>query len=132
MASRSGSCGRRRRSYFCRIANARTRRQFGMLMRSPVIAALAALLAFAGWQHRAAAQSAEPMAVAPPATAAPPAPVAVSSGDVQIEWEVKNRFRLFRREADFQRHVAAAQAGSLLGAEHVLDRGTEGRGWAQA
>src|SRR5256885_1874368 len=25
----------------------------------------------------------------------------------RIEWEVKNRFRLFRSESDFQRHVAA-------------------------
>ncbi len=46
-------------------------------------------------------------------------------------WEVKNRFRLFRREADFQRHVIANRAGSQLAAEHQLERATGGRGWAQ-
>ena len=30
------------------------------------------------------------------------------NGGPRIEWEVKNRFRLFRSEADFQRQVAAA------------------------
>ena len=29
------------------------------------------------------------------------------NGGPRIEWEVKNRFRLFRSEADFQRQVAA-------------------------
>ena len=38
-----------------------------------------------------------------------------------IEWEVKNRFRLFRREADFQRHVVASRARQSLAAEQMLD-----------
>ena len=33
----------------------------------------------------------------------------------RIEWEVKNRFRLFRSEADFQRHVAADRGDGVLG-----------------
>src|SRR5215831_11372751 len=37
-----------------------------------------------------------------------------------IEWEVKNRFRLFRNEADFQHHVAAAHSGGVLAAERRL------------
>src|SRR5438132_7576348 len=48
-----------------------------------------------------------------------------------IEWEVKNRFRLFRNEADFQRHVAAAHSGGVLAAERRLARDSDGRGWAR-
>jgi hypothetical protein len=48
-----------------------------------------------------------------------------------IEWEVKNRFRLFRNEADFQRHVAADRGDGLLAAEDRLARESEGRGWAR-
>lgn len=48
-----------------------------------------------------------------------------------IEWEVKNRFRLFRSEADFQRHVAATRNDSVLAAEQRLARETDGRGWAR-
>ena len=69
---------------------------------------------------RAGAQPAEPGA----------SPQAADAG-MTIEWEVRNRFRLFRREADFQRHVIANRAGSQLAAEHLLERDTGGRGWAQ-
>src|SRR3981081_1739263 len=48
-----------------------------------------------------------------------------------IEWEVKNRFRLFRSEADFQRHVAATRSDGILAAERLLARATDGRGWAR-
>src|SRR6266571_6907810 len=48
-----------------------------------------------------------------------------------IEWEVKNRFRLFRNESDFQRHVAAARHGSVVAAEQSLARQSDGRGWAR-
>jgi hypothetical protein len=48
-----------------------------------------------------------------------------------IEWEVKNRFRLFRNEVDFQRHVAAMRGGGVLAAERRLARETDGRGWAR-
>ena len=47
-----------------------------------------------------------------------------------IEWEVKNRFRLFRSEADFRRHVAI-RADSVLAAEQHLARDSDGRGWAR-
>src|SRR5262249_43502085 len=49
----------------------------------------------------------------PPGTggAAPSGPLQILpptiSSDLHIVWEVKNRFRLFRREADFLKHVAA-------------------------
>ena len=80
-------------------------------MRAIAFAVLAALLACMAFDSPTAAQSAAP--------------------GMQIAWEVQNRFRLFRRDADFQRHVAASRAGSLLAAEHMLERDTDGRGWAK-
>src|SRR6266851_360598 len=53
------------------------------------------------------------------------------AGGPRIEWEVKNRFRLFRNEADFQRHVAAASSEGVLAAERRLARDSDGRGWAR-
>ncbi len=49
----------------------------------------------------------------------------------RIEWEVKNRFRLFRSERDFQRHVAAWRNDGILGSERRLAVDTDGRGWAR-
>ncbi|HEX2653823.1 MAG TPA: hypothetical protein VHN11_09260 [Xanthobacteraceae bacterium] len=49
----------------------------------------------------------------------------------RIEWEVKNRFRLFRNEADFERHVAAYRGDSIVAAEGRLADGSRGRGWAR-
>jgi hypothetical protein len=51
--------------------------------------------------------------------------------EMQIDWEVKNRFRLFRRDADFQHHVVANRTGSQLAAERWLSQATDGRGWAK-
>lgn len=51
-------------------------------------------------------------------------------GDLRIGWEVKNRFRLFRNEADFARHVAVHRGG-VLAAEQRLAAATNGRGWAR-
>ncbi len=58
---------------------------------------------------------------------AQPAP----AGGPRIDWEVKNRFRLFRSEADFQRHVAAYRGDGILAAEQRLARDSDGRGWAR-
>src|ERR1043166_693335 len=76
-------------------------------------------------------------AIQPPAT--PPAPAGplqilppTVSPDLRIVWEVKNRFRLFRREADFLRHVAAQSIKSVLAAEQIMAQETDGRGWARA
>jgi hypothetical protein len=62
-----------------------------------------------------------------------PASAQPAAGDnaPRIEWEVKNRFRLFRNEADFQRHVAAHQDDGILAAEARLERRSDGRGWAK-
>jgi hypothetical protein len=53
------------------------------------------------------------------------------SGGLHIDWEVKNRFRLFRSEADFQRHVAADRGDGILASEDRLARESDGRGWAR-
>jgi hypothetical protein len=49
----------------------------------------------------------------------------------RIEWEVKSRFRLFRSEADFQRHVEAMRGDGVLAAERRLAKDSDGRGWAR-
>src|SRR5215218_5147594 len=52
-------------------------------------------------------------------------------GDLRIVWEVKNRFRLFRNEADFERIAAAHRGDGVLPAEQRLATATNGRGWAR-
>ncbi len=73
-------------------------------------------------------------AQSPPARAQtptqPPAQAAEAE-PLRIEWEVKNRFRLFRNEADFQRHVAAYRGDGVLAAEERLARASDGHGWAR-
>ena len=49
--------------------------------------------------HAAAQAPAGPLQILPPTI----------SQDLRIVWEVKNRFRLFRREADFRRHVGGVE-----------------------
>lgn len=60
------------------------------------------------------------------ALAQPAAPDAL-----RIEWQVKNRFRLFRDEADFQRHVAALKEDGIRAAETRMESEGDGRGWAK-
>lgn len=55
----------------------------------------------------------------------------VVTNEPRIVWEVKNRFRLFREEKDFQLHVDALRGRSIIEAEQVLARDSEGRGWAR-
>lgn len=73
------------------------------------------------------------LALALLAGAVSPVPCAAEPDDgrLRIEWEVKNRFRLFRDERDFQRHVAAHRNDGVLGAEARLARESDGRGWAR-
>src|SRR4051794_8501417 len=54
-----------------------------------------------------------------------------AGGPLQISWEVRNRFRLFREERDFALHVEAARGRSVLGSERVLELQSDGRGWAR-
>ncbi len=50
---------------------------------------------------------------------------------MQISWEVRNRFRLFREERDFLLHVESAQDRSILASEQALELQSDGRGWAR-
>src|SRR5262245_12186314 len=56
---------------------------------------------------------------------------AQDAGAMQINWEVRNRFRLFREERDFLLHVENARNRSILAAEQSLELQSEGRGWAR-
>ena len=67
--------------------------------------------------------SAAPQSVAPP-------PV-VQSTTMQISWEVRNRFRLFREERDFNLHAASLRGQSILASEQALAVQSDGRGWAR-
>jgi hypothetical protein len=67
----------------------------------------------------------------PGAPDAPPAPIVEPATGVVITWEVANRFRLFRDERDFRRHVEAESGRGVLEAEQDLAEASEGRGWAR-
>ena len=54
-----------------------------------------------------------------------------ADGPLQISWEVRNRFRLFREERDFALHVEAARGRSVLASEQALGLQSDGRGWAR-
>jgi hypothetical protein len=56
---------------------------------------------------------------------------AQTSGAMQISWEVRNRFRLFKEERDFLLHVEAARNRTILEAEQALAIQSDGRGWAR-
>ncbi|MGC1444058.1 MAG: hypothetical protein WA837_01220 [Xanthobacteraceae bacterium] len=53
------------------------------------------------------------------------------TGDFHIQWEVKNRFRLFKNEADFQRIAAENRGDGILAQEERLENDTGGMGWAR-
>src|SRR5712672_801235 len=53
------------------------------------------------------------------------------AGPMQISWEVRNRFRLFREERDFALHVESARGRSILASEQALELQSDGRGWAR-
>jgi hypothetical protein len=87
---------------------------------------LLAALTLSGLGGTAAAQTRSaqsPQAQLPPASS--------SASGLRIDWEVKNRFRLFRSERDFQRHVAAYRDDGVLAAEDRLELESDGRGWAR-
>jgi lysophospholipase L1-like esterase len=68
---------------------------------------------------------------APAAQGAPAAAQGAPDGPMQISWEVRNRFRLFREERDFLLHTESARGRSILGSEQVLEAQSDGRGWAR-
>ncbi|MBR1199184.1 hypothetical protein JQ634_07460 [Bradyrhizobium sp. AUGA SZCCT0240] len=61
----------------------------------------------------------------------PPAEAQIAQGAMQISWEVRNRFRLFREERDFQLHSESGRGRSVLAAEQALGLQSDGRGWAR-
>jgi lysophospholipase L1-like esterase len=50
---------------------------------------------------------------------------------LQITWEVRNRFRLFREERDFLLHLESGRGRSVLASEQALELQSDGRGWAR-
>lgn len=56
---------------------------------------------------------------------------AAAGAPMQISWEVRNRFRLFREQRDFQLHAETMRNRSVLGAEQALEVQSDGRGWAR-
>src|SRR5450432_2203053 len=81
----------------------------------------------------AMAQTAAAAARGAPAAAqgAPTAAQGAPDGPMQISWEVRNRFRLFREERDFLLHTDSARGRSILGSEQALELQSDGRGWAR-
>ena len=77
--------------------------------------------------ERVAAQT----AAAPAPAAAPAADAPAPDAAIQITWEVKNRFRLFREERDFQLHAESLRNRSILASEDALEVQSDGRGWAR-
>jgi lysophospholipase L1-like esterase len=65
------------------------------------------------------------------AQTAPAAVQGVPDNAMQISWEVRNRFRLFREERDFLLHAENAQGRSILASEQALELQSDGRGWAR-
>ncbi len=59
------------------------------------------------------------------------APAVQLATDMQISWEVRNRFRLFREERDFALQVNTLNGRSILAAEQALAAQSDGRGWAR-
>src|SRR6476659_2474998 len=66
-----------------------------------------------------------------PAQTAPAAVQGATDNAMQISWEVRNRFRLFREERDFLLHAENAQGRSILASEQALELQSDGRGWAR-
>jgi hypothetical protein len=87
-----------------------------------VLAVLCALICVSAQPAAAQTPPAGPLQILPPTL----------STDLRIIWEVKNRFRLFRKETDFLKHVAALSAKSILASEQLMAAETDGRGWARA
>ncbi|MFL6815432.1 MAG: hypothetical protein ACJ8EK_15490 [Bradyrhizobium sp.] len=60
-----------------------------------------------------------------------PATSSASDESLQIVWEVRNRFRLFREERDFLLHSESGRGRSVLASEQALEVQSDGRGWAR-
>jgi hypothetical protein len=109
-----------------------------MSVRSRFIVAVMGLALSAGSGFAALAQAIAPAPVGPPAAPAEPQPLSIATPAVEpatgvsIAWSVVNRFRLFRDERDFQRHVEAMEGRTVLEAERALAAASDGNGWARS
>jgi hypothetical protein len=65
------------------------------------------------------------------AQTAPTAAQGAPDTPMQISWEVRNRFRLFREERDFLLHAESARDRGVLASEQALELQSDGRGWAR-
>jgi lysophospholipase L1-like esterase len=74
---------------------------------------------------------AQPAPAAPVQITPAPVPQTVTDGSMQISWEVRNRFRLFREERDFLQHTESMRGGTVLSAEQKLEEQSDGRGWSR-
>ncbi len=95
---------------------------------------LFAFLTFVSSGVRAQAPETPPAQAEPAPTEPAPmeaAPSIEPATGVVITWEVANRFRLFRDERDFRRHVEAESGRTVFEAEEDLAEASEGRGWAR-
>ena len=83
-----------------------------------------AVLLLAGFaaSDRAAAQA--------PPTPSQTTPAAPGTA-LSISWEVRNRFRLFREERDFQLQADALSGQTIFASEQALAAQSDGRGWAR-
>src|SRR5260370_32398783 len=97
-------------------------------IRPPSIIACALFAAvLAALPARWAATQTAPAAV----QTAPDAAQGAPDAPMQISWEVRNRFRLFREERDFLLHADSARGRSILASEQALELQSDGRGWAR-
>ena len=55
----------------------------------------------------------------------------VPDSSMQISWQVRNRFRLFREERDFTQHEESLRGHTILASEQALELQSDGRGWAR-
>jgi hypothetical protein len=97
------------------------------MIRIPLLSIVSCTLLAALPMQWATAQTAPPLTQTLPSTAFS----APGTAPMQISWEVRNRFRLFREERDFKLHTESAQAGNILASEDVLEQQSDGRGWSR-
>lgn len=90
---------------------------------------LIAALGGAMVSHAPAQTPLVPPSAAQPPLVQPPAPQLTTA--MQISWEVRNRFRLFREERDFQLQTASLGGRTILESEQALATQSDGRGWAR-
>ena len=100
-----------------------------------ILAPLVSIAGNAAAQPAASTTQSVPQPDQPTALPTPLAPTAqtpaAGNNSLQIVWEVKNRFRLFREERDFKLHADYLRSRSILESEDALALEGEGRGWAR-